>query len=70
MALEKDDLLVKIEAGEGASTALTQLKQGRQNSIALFGTNPPISDRKVVFKLKGIQSSGLRIECAKFSSIL
>ena len=27
MTSEKDDLLVKIEAGEGASTALTQLKQ-------------------------------------------
>ena len=27
MTSEKDDLLVKIEAGEGANTALTQLKQ-------------------------------------------
>ncbi len=27
MTAEKDDLLVKIEAGEGANTALTQLKQ-------------------------------------------
>ena len=46
MALEKDDLLVKIEAGEGASTALTQLKQGRQNSRVFLGPTPQFQTEK------------------------
>ena len=54
MALEKDDLLVKIEAGEGASTALTQLKQGRQkNSRAFLG---PISAQKLAVDATNFQN--------------